>query len=168
MAQGLCALVTCFSHRAEAVLLTILFCCVILPANLIHGFTHHSLSLGSRSLRTDGSGVIGAFSSASSTCSESRWTDRFSRDRVSPGDMSLGGRGSQPPWCWVWPRAWPHGHREQEVLGISYLKLMTISMSSSKELPNPLNPSCWKHTFQTESIFISILLKQSWLFFPPP
>lgn len=44
MAQGLCGLITCFSRQAEADLLTILFCYVIFPANLIHIFTHQSLS----------------------------------------------------------------------------------------------------------------------------
>ena len=123
---------------------------------------------GSRRLLTDGNGAVCAFPSASSTSSESWWTDRFARVWVSPGDMALRVWRSQPPWYSVWPWGWPHGHRKQEVLGITYLKLITISMSSSKELPNPLNPSCWKHTFQTESIFLSILLKQSWLVFSSP
>lgn len=83
----------------------------------------------------------------------SGWPDRFSAVSVSPGAVSL-------PCCVTLgltsgaPRA-----------GISYLKLITISMESSKELPSPVNPPCSKDTFQTHGVFISIPLKPSWLVF---
>lgn len=147
--------------------LTRLFSSTMLPANQVCTFTHQSLGhegaqgfqqvIVSTALSLQ-LAALRASCDELTDCQELEWYPRLSPWRLKGDDLLVLLR----------PQGWPHGHSGAGgVLGGSYLQLITISTPSSKELPNPLNPLCWKHTFQAESIFISILLKQRWLFSCP-